>query len=153
MKKMAARNYEDLLQVCASVSSLKSSINALSQCAIPVFEDLLVNRAQNKMLLDLLFTLAVWHAHAKLRIHTEKTVCDFEETTKGLGTQLRQFAKNCEKSFDTKELPQEYASRGRKAAKKNAAGGIAKGPGAAKRKLLNLNTYKLHALGHYPANI
>jgi hypothetical protein len=112
-----------------------------------------VNRVHNKLVLDLLFTLAVWHAYAKLRIHTEKTVSDFEETTKGLGTQLRQFAKHCEKSFDTKELPQEYASRGRKAAKKSAAKGVSKGPGAAKRKLLNLNTYKLHALGHYPANI
>jgi hypothetical protein len=86
------------------------------------------------MLLDLLFTLAVWHAYTKLRIHTEKTVCDFEAATKGLGTQIRQFAKESEKSFNTKELPQEYASRGRKAAKKGTPKVLIKGPGAAKRK-------------------
>ncbi|KAJ6619167.1 hypothetical protein B0H10DRAFT_1794003 [Mycena sp. CBHHK59/15] len=52
MKKMAARNYEDLLQ-----------------CAIPVFEGLLPE-PHNNTVLNLLFTFAEWHVLAKLRMHT-----------------------------------------------------------------------------------
>ncbi|KAG5652335.1 hypothetical protein H0H81_005403 [Sphagnurus paluster] len=56
LKKLAARNYEDLLQ-----------------CAIPVFDGLL-NGDDNNTVVSLLFTLAEWHALGKLHLHTETSL-------------------------------------------------------------------------------
>ncbi|KIK32452.1 hypothetical protein CY34DRAFT_45100, partial [Suillus luteus UH-Slu-Lm8-n1] len=53
MKKLAARDFEDLLQ-----------------CVIPVFEGLLP-KEHNGIVLDMLFDLAAWHGYAKLRMHTD----------------------------------------------------------------------------------
>ncbi|THG96656.1 hypothetical protein EW026_g5211 [Hermanssonia centrifuga] len=74
MKKLAARDWEDMLQV-----------------ALPIFEGLL-DEPYNTVVLDLLFTLATWHALAKLRMHTDGTLSIFEATTANLGTLLRRFA-------------------------------------------------------------
>jgi hypothetical protein len=60
--------------------------------------------------------------------------------------------------FDTQELPREEAARGRRKAKRAKKGNIDKGKGKAqeakpnkkaRRKILNLLTYKVHALGDY----
>lgn len=56
MKKLAARDFEDLLQ-----------------CSIPVFEGLL-DDPHDTILMNLLFLLATWHAYAKLRMHTDTTL-------------------------------------------------------------------------------
>ncbi|TFY79546.1 hypothetical protein EWM64_g4464 [Hericium alpestre] len=53
MKKLAARNLEDLLQ-----------------CALPVFEGLFPD-GEDDMVMDLLYYFAEWHALAKLHMHTE----------------------------------------------------------------------------------
>ncbi|GBE77722.1 hypothetical protein SCP_0106040 [Sparassis crispa] len=66
MKKLAARDFEDILQ-----------------CIIPVMEGLLPKR-HDKIIADLLFELANWHAHAKLRIHTDSTLKSFEKVTTSL---------------------------------------------------------------------
>jgi hypothetical protein len=50
------------------------------QCAIPVFDGLLDFR-NNAIVMDLLFELATWHAFAKLRLHTESTICALETST------------------------------------------------------------------------
>ncbi|KAK7020396.1 hypothetical protein R3P38DRAFT_3549619 [Favolaschia claudopus] len=136
MKKMAARNFEDLLQ-----------------CALPVFENLLPE-PHNKTILDLLFNLAEWHALGKLRMHTTPLLTRLSEVTSRLGQSLRYFAKHTCTHFDTHELPKEEAARGRRNARKKksrptpvrqqAASGA-----ASKKKLFNLDTYKLHALGDY----
>ncbi|KAG6838659.1 hypothetical protein C0991_009889 [Blastosporella zonata] len=60
MKKLAARDYEDILQ-----------------CSIPAFEGLLPE-PHNKILLDLYFELATWHGLAKLKMHTETTLEDLD---------------------------------------------------------------------------
>lgn len=156
MKKLAARDYEDLLQ-----------------CALPVFEGLLPE-PHNTIILDLLFTLAVWHALAKLRLHTDDSLTLLEEATRSLGTHLRHFqATTCE-AYDTRELPNEVLARRRKT--QNPDQGICKSfielwstPHSAQRavtagdllgaklvpkvKKFNLNTFKVHVLGHYPRNI
>lgn len=124
---------------------------------MPAFEALLEEK-HNKVVLDLLFTLATWHAFAKLRLHTEQTLVDFEETTTELGRQLRYFVKHTCEDFDTKELPKEHMARGRRKAAKAAKGTANPNPrvskaNAAKRRKLNLNTYKLHSLGDYPRAI
>ena len=83
MKKLAARDFEDLLQ-----------------CAIPVFENLLPS-PHNEVVLDLLFELAACQAYAKLRLHTESTLILFDAATTSLGKILRHFAKTTCNSFET----------------------------------------------------
>ncbi|RDB18275.1 hypothetical protein Hypma_000641 [Hypsizygus marmoreus] len=171
MKKLAARNFEDLLQ-----------------CAIPVFEGLLPE-PHNGEVLSLLFTFAEWHTLAKLRLHTDATLEFLEEATTQIGRQLRRFESFTCSMFATKELPKEEAARGRRQAQKkartapaataaavpsvapstapstastteprtagpstaNTAAPLAKPP--RKKKLFNLFTYKLHALGDYVRTI
>ncbi|KAI0069724.1 hypothetical protein K474DRAFT_1713979 [Panus rudis PR-1116 ss-1] len=137
LKKLAARDYEDILQ---------ESI---------FFENLLPDMQHDKLLSELLFTLAEWHANAKLRMHTDTTLDILRSVTQTLGSQLRSLVKNICPSYDTKELPSEVTKRGRRLSRKRAQGQArqvrqnepaARGP---KRKLLNLATYKLHALGDY----
>ncbi|KAL5537155.1 hypothetical protein ACEPAF_978 [Sanghuangporus sanghuang] len=141
LSKLAARDYEDLLQ-----------------CSIPVFEDLRLDERHNKILLDLLFVLVTWHAYAKLRIHTETTVRLLETCTKELGKQVRLFKKETS-CYNTRELQREVAAHGRryiamvgkgkgKAKPQSSKQGEAS-HGDPKRKILNINTPKFHALGEY----
>ncbi|KAF7976211.1 hypothetical protein HWV62_7218 [Athelia sp. TMB] len=101
MKKLAAHNYEDLLQ-----------------CAIPAFDGLLPE-PHNKIVLTLLFRLGEWHALAKLRMHTDTTLTQLDSVTTILGQELRRFSKITCASFQTVELPREAAARARRQAKKN----------------------------------
>ncbi|KAG5637871.1 hypothetical protein H0H81_002834 [Sphagnurus paluster] len=89
LKKLAARNYEDLLQ-----------------CAIPVFDGLL-NGDDNNTVVSLLFTLAEWHALGKLRLHTETSLLWLDQCTSNLGSQLRKFKSDMCSRYDTRELPKE----------------------------------------------
>jgi len=72
-------------EVIPNRQTLPPSLNpaALLKCAMPVFEGLLPGR-HNEIILDLLFELAVWHAFAKLRIHTDETLDLFQASTKTL---------------------------------------------------------------------
>jgi len=115
-----------------------------------VFDGLLPDE-HNDILLDLLFTLAVWHAYAKLRLHTDTTLAFFDTATSILGEQLRYFSKTTCEAFQTKETPSEVASRARRNAQKANSSGS--GTTGAQQRGLNLSTYKLHALGHYPETI
>ncbi|KIL54289.1 hypothetical protein M378DRAFT_19051 [Amanita muscaria Koide BX008] len=144
MKKLAARDFEDLLQ-----------------CAIPVFDGLLP-APHDKIVKNLLFELATWHALAKLRLHTESTLRSLETSTKRLGAVLREFKKVTCAVYITKELPSEEAARGRRYAALRSqqapqpAPEVARGNSAKagkQEKQFNLSTYKLHALGDYPAAI
>jgi len=116
MKKLAARDFEDLLQVAIS-GSPDDFIPKLTllKCAIPVFEDLLP-RQHGSIIRKLLFELATWHALAKLRLHTESTLYDLENSTTRLGQILRKFNSVVCANYETKELPSEIAARGRRAA-------------------------------------
>jgi hypothetical protein len=128
MKKLAARNYEDLLQVRNCFLSSKLITHSLYQCSIPVFEGLLPKK-EDKVILKLLFELGTWHALAKLRIHTETTVTDLENSATRLSDLLRKFKSDVCSIYATKELPAEEAARGRlKAAKVLKSGGEAERP-------------------------
>ncbi|KAH7904490.1 hypothetical protein BJ138DRAFT_1019091 [Hygrophoropsis aurantiaca] len=152
LKQMAARDFEDLLQ-----------------CAIPVFEGLLAGQ-HNDRLLKLLFLLAHWHALAKLRMHTDSTLTLLDCATKSLGAALRDFQTKVCPAFNTHELRREADARKRRSnaqsnrrqkqskAAQTSEGSTAymnkqpeaDGTRAARRaKTLNLQTYKLHALGDY----
>lgn len=142
MTKLAGRDFEDMLQ-----------------CAMPVFDGLLPPK-DNKIVLDLLFSLSTWHALAKLRLHTETTVQLLEAETKMLGRLVRRFKKTTCAIYDTKELPKETTARGRRTAAlvKNGKGkGKGKGNGGEplrpNQKILNINTYKFHSLSKVTAVI
>lgn len=144
-----------------------------SQCAMPVVEGLL-SEPMNTIVLNLLWACAVWHALAKLRLHTESTLSALEVSTTILGDSARRFSKECDKDkYDIRELPaEEYARHRRKTRqqeKKHAKDsqpsktaqqkpGDSKGKGkekasGPKQKRLNLQTFKWHNLGHYAAAI
>ena len=129
MKKLAGRDYEDLLQ-----------------CAIPVFERLLPE-PHNNHVMKLLFRIAEWHGLVKLRMHTEATLARLEQVTTALGHLMRDFRdKTCAK-FNTTELAREVEARNRRNARTNA-------PNQSRKvKSFNLLTYKFHALGDYVRTI
>ena len=143
MKRLAARDFEDILQVrfifISLVIFLLQLISCyLYQCSIPVFEGLLPEPC-NGMVLRLLYKAAEWHALAKLRIHTDSTLNLFDVVTREFGRLMRQFRDRTADEFDTVELPHEAGTQNR--------------TGPSKKKKLNLNTYKFHALGDYVATI
>jgi hypothetical protein len=114
----------------------------------------------------LLFELATWHGMAKLRLHTETTVQDLENSTAQLGDLLRDFQKMVCPEYGTYDLPTVEAARSRRRTRKAAAPPpthvhadsvseedeqMQKGKKKMERKIrqLNLNSYKLHSLGGY----
>lgn len=124
----------------------------------------------NKILLDLAFDMATWHAYAKLRMHTSHTIESLRSQTKELGTLLRRYANKVCPGYKTKALPGEAAAAyRRKAAKGKKVGKGKKAASGSKQtdtpttepnvhedsglKQFNLKTYKIHALGDYADHI
>jgi hypothetical protein len=100
--------------------------------------------------MTLLYRTAEWHAFAKLRLHTESTLQHLERLTTELGQLTRKFRATTQSAFATFELPKETKARKRRQSfgkgKEKAAAGNASGKNS---KVLNLFTYKWHALGDY----
>ena len=99
---------------------------------------------------DMLWELATFHALSYLRLHTVYTLLVFDAAVITMGLAIRTFlSKVCDK-VDTPELPKETESRKRRkqATKKSTAVDL-----RAKKKGLNLNTYKYHRLGDYPVAV
>lgn len=125
---------------------------------MPVLEGLLPE-PHNKVILDLAFDMATWHAYAKLRKHTEHTVQSLRSQTKEFGRQLRYFSNNTCSQYKTKRLPSEEAARIRRRAGKtkkqnnqtNFGGPTTDDSTDVKR--FSLTTYKIHALGDYADHI
>ena len=110
--------------------------------------------------MTLLFLLCYWHGLAKLRMHTDDTLGLMELITVTLGNHLRMFANETCSAFSTKELRREAEGRtrrqGRETLRKFGNTSSRQKDGQAptrKAKTLNLQTYKLHALGDYPEQI
>nr|GAT43813.1 predicted protein [Mycena chlorophos] len=137
MKKMAARDFEDILQ-----------------CLGPVAEDLF--EQYDALVQKLIIELQVWHAYAKLRQHTTASLVRFRKITVELCATIRKFARETA-DLETCETPQEQGRRKRrdaaKAAQQAADGDVPvaeateSGPRA---RPLNLETYKYHTLPDYP---
>ncbi|KAF7298603.1 hypothetical protein MIND_00807400 [Mycena indigotica] len=135
MKKLSARDFEDLLQ-----------------CAIPVFEGLFSlpdTDEHNSCILKLLYRLAEWHGYAKLRMHTDQTLDHLDMLTSQLGTLMRNFQQTTCTAFKTKELPREARHRHDQA----ISSGSKTSSSTPKLKAFNLNTYKWHSLGDYVPTI
>jgi hypothetical protein len=181
LKKMAAHNFENLLQVCLIIILVHlRSLPHLSKCAIPVFDGLLPE-PHNHAIKELLFVTAHWHAMAKLRMHNDITLDVMEAVTISLGKKLRAFSLTTCSAFVTKELRREYNGRIRREAR--AAANKVHGPSKAtdetppseansslgdpsgiqaglqperltrRRKTFNLSTFKGHSLGDYVKTI
>jgi len=115
MKKLAAQDYEDLLQVRNFPFRLLN-VPTAPQCSIPAFEGLLDDsepHRDNRRIMKLLFRTAEWHSFAKLRIHTASTLDHLEALTKDFGQLMRQFHDLICSHFSTTELPHEADARRR----------------------------------------
>ena len=123
----------------------------------------LVPEPHNERILQLLFLLCHWHTFAKLRIQTDGTLDVLNEVTEKLASQLRMFvAETCPK-FSTKELRREAEACRRRETREHLSknggplrtGSTADHSSANTRrpKTLNLQMYKLHALGDYTTQI
>jgi hypothetical protein len=130
-------------------------LTLLIQCAIPVFDGLLPE-PHNTRILKLLFDLAHWHGLAKLRMHTDRSMEILSLATAALGESLRDFREKTCSIFQTRELERERTARQRrqrKAAVDTLSEEKSVPPSSNARnrkpKELNLKTYKFHALGDY----
>ncbi|KIK25405.1 hypothetical protein PISMIDRAFT_96772, partial [Pisolithus microcarpus 441] len=129
-------------------------------CAIPIFTGLLP-KLHNGQITKLLFVLACWHGLAKLRMHMDEMLSILEHVTWDLGNRLCSFADETCSAFSMRELRHETESCMRHQA--CLKGSLlahsqvnATAPGTATShcsKVLNLHTYKLHALGDYVSQI
>jgi Sec-independent protein translocase protein TatA len=129
---------------------------------MPVFEGLFVETLPtlDRLVQDLLYILAAWHAYAKCRIHTQTSLNSLGEATRTLGRLLRIFQRETAK-IPTRETPHETEKRQRRKAKATQKAGqrgqapqhsrnpASKADGSTTEKLFNLLTYKMHALGAY----
>ena len=126
------------------------------QCAIPVFQGLLPE-PHNTKVLRLLFTFAHWHGLAKMRMHTDATLQILDVATTDLGEQLRAFQRDTCASFETLELKREAEARKRREAKQGPVVSMVNSSSTTsnqrRRKTFNLQTYKVHALGDYVSTI
>jgi len=88
---MAARDFEDILQVGALVTRSLTIVyipTIFLQCAIPIFTGLLP-QPHDCQVSKLLFILAHWHGLAKLRMHTDDTIQLLQRVTSELGNKLQ----------------------------------------------------------------
>ncbi|TFK69161.1 hypothetical protein BDN72DRAFT_878592 [Pluteus cervinus] len=127
LRKLAARDYEDILQ-----------------CCIPCMEALLP-QDENETILDLLYLMMYFHSLAKLRMHTDSSIAVLKQVITYLCDSLRYFANETCKRFKTYETEREYNARRRK--------GKGKGVDGRKPKVFSLATSKFHALPDYPDQI
>lgn len=85
------------------------------QCAIPVFEELLPE-PHNTNLYELLFELATWHDLAKLKMHTESTLYDLDNSLICLDKNFYHFKKITCAVYITCDLPSKIAAHKRRTA-------------------------------------
>ncbi|EJD40006.1 hypothetical protein AURDEDRAFT_70627, partial [Auricularia subglabra TFB-10046 SS5] len=145
MTRMTAHEYANMLE-----------------CAPPCFEGLF-GEWDNEIQV-LLFTLALWHSLAKLRIHTDSTLSRLRHVTCDFGEAIRKFQTGCCEAFDTLETPSEQAKRVRAAqaaaARSSGKSGEVhtnKGPkeplGKRQPRKFTVDTYKFHSMGDYAPTI
>lgn len=86
------------------------------KCSLPAFEGLFPGEHDGRVQ-DLLFTMAHWHALAKLRMHTDSSLQTLDSWTSLLGESARAFVVLTCSRFETQELKAEYEARKRKEAR------------------------------------
>ena len=176
LKKMAARNFDDILQVCHDtilVLILFEITAAPLQCCIPCFEGLFP-APHDDSIQELLFLTATLHALHKLRMHTDTTLDITDHIFEQFADSLRSFESKTCAAFEARELAKEVRARVRRESRKQAltstrhattsqptaspsqhepAASTATVSTQSRTKQFNLNTYKMHALGDYTGTI
>ena len=173
MKKLAAHDFEDLLQVKNTLYSLIEMLIFFLKCAILVFEGLFAE-PHNTRIMKLLYRTAEWHALAKLRMHSDSTLTLLEDLTVKFGKLMCQFRDLTCSQFQMVELPQEEANRCRRQTKQQATTSSSAPPtsnllsetppsghsrpqpssgSGQKANRFNLFTIKFHFLGDYVHHI
>ncbi|KAI4293738.1 hypothetical protein K525DRAFT_214235 [Schizophyllum commune Loenen D] len=146
LTRMAARDYEDILQSCISP-----------------FEGLFPAHHESRIL-DLLYLLVYWHSLGKLRLHLTSTVNIIDHITTELGKALRYFADVICPEYKTYETEKEYGARKRADARRTAPEtndvpatlpSTKAGSSTAGRRLktFTLQAIKLHFLGDVAGTI
>ncbi|KAK7440945.1 hypothetical protein VKT23_016721 [Stygiomarasmius scandens] len=139
LKRTTAREFEDYLQT-----------------ALACIESLLP-KPHNKIIMDLIWDLATWHAYTKLRLHTDSTIKSFRQATKDFGDSLCKFVCQTCKDFKTMELDKEKEKRLRQEKRKREKKGLSTADivinDVKQKRPFNPNTVKFHAMGHYPDSI
>jgi hypothetical protein len=120
------------------------------QCAIPVFDCLFESEEWDELVHELLFSLTTWHALAKLRLHTDISLADLEESGKGMCNTIRKWMRQMCKKVKTQELKKETEARGRRTAALAAQGQGGAGTSGKLEKNFNFNTPKVHRIMDYP---
>lgn len=126
--------------------------------------DGLLPEPHNRIVLELLFTMAHWHGLAKARMHSDLTLEIMDEVTSTLGRQFRQFKNTVCAAYQTRELPREAEARAKRLVKKagkestgqkgkGSSSIAARGQNVQRTKVFNFQTYKFHALGDYVSTI
>ncbi|KIM21418.1 hypothetical protein M408DRAFT_104783 [Serendipita vermifera MAFF 305830] len=131
LKKMAARDFEDILQTI-----------------IPAIEDL-IDQPHDTTILHLLYQLAEYQALAKMRMHTDASLAHWDIVTKTVTNSLRAFQQSSQ-AIRTFETPRERNNRLRRSQAGPHAPATVNGPTL---RTLNLRTYKFHAMGDGPATV
>ena len=113
---------------------------------MPCFEKLFPPIYDSKVQ-DMLWEMAMFHALSYLRLHTAITLRMFDAAVITMAKAIRTFRTQVCAKVNMWELLKETASckRRKQATKKNAVIDL-----SAKKRELNLNTYKYHRLGDYP---
>ncbi|KAG2048985.1 hypothetical protein BDR06DRAFT_984573 [Suillus hirtellus] len=130
MTRMAARNFEDLLQ-----------------CSIPVFNSLLPE-PHNTTALWLLFTMAHWHGLVKLQMHSDLTINIMDQVTSAVSDQFHNFKAQVCSAYNTQELCQEVEARTQYHAN-SLKEQVAQSAGSPK----DMHCKKFHAFGDYVSMI
>lgn len=99
--------------------------------------------------MTLLYHTAYWHALAKMRMHTDRTLALLSHSTTILGRALRHFTAVTCHAFDTKESKSEYDARKRAQARRRTATTAPITASGRRRRVFNLKVVKLHFLGDY----
>lgn len=134
---MTARDFEDLLL-----------------CAIPCFAGLFPPDV-DAQIQRLLYCALEWHGLAAARQHSDSSVTLLHNATIRLGTAMRHFRDVVCPQFKTVETPSEVQRRQRAATRAAAAGvtSTISDVSAQRPKTMNLDTFKFHSMGDYPALI
>jgi len=150
---MAARDFEDLLQVCSY--TFRPFIPSHNVAIISVASRYLMALPEphNGAIQHLLFLCAHWHGLAKLRMHSDLTLDIMDEVTASLGKAFRHFDTKVCSAYGTKELPKETEARRRRRHAADPTGNAKTTDGGPLKKTFNLQTYKYHSLGDYSRTI
>ena len=151
LKQMTAYSYEDSLQVSSCILGVVIVAYLLvGQYVYPVFDGLL-DEPHDTIVRELVYSTAMVHSLAKLRIHTTSTAGSLHNEIKRFGVAVRRFKDVTCAAFQTSELPAESGKRLRRAGRRTKGNGQ-DGTGNVQTsmgKTFNINTSKLHALGDY----